>query len=516
MKNLTKVMALLLAVVMLSACFVGCGKDENVDSTAGFSVSFWDHETDRSVEEREKTFERWQSYTDVPITWDLLSMDGDLLNLRFSSGDYPEVMMGTPFQNPKISEYAANGVFLALDDYINKKDTPNIVALFEKYPEIEAACRQSDGKIYSLPSVNECPVGLIEQYLWINKAWLDKLGLEIPKTTDELIEVLRAFKTKDPNGNGKADEIPMSFRPTDSQSYPQALLSFWGVSTKHGTYDQVLTVQDGEVKFAPVMDEWKELAKFYRDLYKEGLLDMECFTQAYDAYSGKLQAEDSRIGFFWATKCLAANKDEYVVIPPISADGITPVWRVHPGDISARNTAMITNACKNPAAAVQWLDKLYGFEETIQHLYGNIGTVFTDNGDGTYSWNNPPEGKDLSSFLYESIPVAGIPGMITAEDWGTKIQLNENMQKDVAHSEIYNPYLDDEPWPRPFYSPEEIEQLSILQTDIITEADERFAKWVTGKGDIDSEWDAYIKSLNNMGLEDFVKINQAAYDRIYK
>lgn len=43
----------------------------------------------------------------------------------------------------------------------------------------------------------------------INKSWLEKLGLEVPKTWDDLTKVLTAFKNDDPNGNGEADEIPM-------------------------------------------------------------------------------------------------------------------------------------------------------------------------------------------------------------------------------------------------------------------------------------------------------------------
>ena len=44
----------------------------------------------------------------------------------------------------------------------------------------------------------------------IYQPWLDALNLEMPETTEELYNVLVAFKTQDPNGNGEADEIPMS------------------------------------------------------------------------------------------------------------------------------------------------------------------------------------------------------------------------------------------------------------------------------------------------------------------
>ena len=73
-----------------------------------------------------------------------------------------------------------------------------------------------DGHIYSFPWIEELGAGKesihsVNDFPWINVEWLNKLGLKMPTTTEELKQVLIAFKTKDPNGNGKADEIPMSF-----------------------------------------------------------------------------------------------------------------------------------------------------------------------------------------------------------------------------------------------------------------------------------------------------------------
>ena len=135
--------------------------------------------------------------------------------------------------------------------------------MFQEHPETKVVATSPDGHIYALPIYKGNEENYLETYWWINDAWLKKLGLETPTTIPELTEVFRAFKTGDPNGNGKADEIPFSFFNSSSAAFPETLLSCWGVSTKFGMYDSYLNVRSGEVRFTPMMDEWKEMIKVY-------------------------------------------------------------------------------------------------------------------------------------------------------------------------------------------------------------------------------------------------------------
>ena len=74
----------------------------------------------------------------------------------------------------------------------------------------------SKGRIYAIADGRGKAYSGTGQHMLINKAWLDKLGMQVPTTRDELEDVLKAFKTEDPNGNGQADEIPMNIRKLDS------------------------------------------------------------------------------------------------------------------------------------------------------------------------------------------------------------------------------------------------------------------------------------------------------------
>lgn len=259
-----KTITLALVGIMLTMALAGCGGGgNNASENGGFSVTFG-KPTGLDQDMVNETLARWESLTDVPIEWAFLSGDGgsEALSLRFAAGDYPEVIMGNYLQTTDVSKYAANGILIPLDEYINETDTPNLYNFFQKYPRSAAANRLPDGHMYSLFQFEEFEPQYVENVFFINKVWLDKLGLEIPTTTDELKEVLRAFKTSDPNGNGEADEIGMTFQDGHGFSYPEVMLSCWGVAAKHGVFDSFCTVQNGVVKFAPMLDEWKEMIKY--------------------------------------------------------------------------------------------------------------------------------------------------------------------------------------------------------------------------------------------------------------
>ena len=108
-------------------------------------------------------------------------------------------------QTYELQESDSMTLFIALNDLIDQY-CPNLKAEMAKRPGAEERITAPDGNIYSLPFLGRSGNGWINSF--INQPWLDKLGLEMPTTLDEFYEVLKAFKTQDPNGNGIADEIP--------------------------------------------------------------------------------------------------------------------------------------------------------------------------------------------------------------------------------------------------------------------------------------------------------------------
>ncbi len=522
-----KGICLMMAVLMLTLALTGCGGGGNLSElqkqqkeNGGFSVMIPAEGDEKPEGLYQASLDRLQSMTDVPITWETMAkVDGaNVLRQQIAAGEFPQVVIGNTFQPADISQFAANGIILPIEDYINEKDTPNIYKLFQERPEIRAALNAPDGHMYTLPGLKEFMPNYIENIMYINKTWLDKLNLEVPTTLVELKEVMKAFKEKDPNGNGKADEIPMTFQTSSSSAYPEVLLSSFGVATKFGTWDSWLTVQKGEVKFTPIMKEWRQLLQYYRDLYAEGLLDLEAFTHDGSQFNAKLQTPVSTIGVIWSNANPMLNADEYIAIPPLSADGkIKPVWRIHPGYIGTKDFLVIFNSCQNPANVIKWADKFYEVDHSIMNAFGEDAPNSTLSFDekGNVVWNELPEGKYFASYLYQCVLVGGIPCWLPEDLYGSeKMPWMEGQEAQMEVYNMYETYLDPETWPRPYYAVEEADRLSELTTDIFNLTETQRAKWVCGQEELnDASWKKYVGEMEKMGVQEMVDIYQAAYDR---
>lgn len=527
MKMFKKGICLMMAILMLTLCLAGCGGGENLSElqkqqkeNGGFSVMITPEGDDVPEGVRELALERMESLTDVPITWEYMAkVDGaNVMRQQIAAGEFPQVYIGNQFQPSDISQFAANGVILPIEDYINEKDTPNIYKMFQERPEIRAALNAPDGHMYTLPGLKEFMPDYIENAMYINKVWLDKLGLEVPTTLPELTEVLKAFKEKDPNGNGKADEIPLTFNTASSSDYPEVLLSSFGVATKFGTWDSWLTVQKGEVKFTPIIKEWRQMLEYYRDLYAEGLLDLEAFTHDGAQHAAKKSSPTSLIGVYWSNSNSVLNADEYIAIPPLSADGkIKPVWRIHPGYIGTKDFLVIFTSCQNPANVLKWADKFYELDNSIQNCFGESAdnSLFHFDEKGNVVWNELPEGKVASSYLYQCVLVGGMPCWIPEDVYGSEKMpwmAGQEAKKEVY--DMYEEYLDKETWPRPYYGVEEADRLSELTTDIFNLTETQRAKWVCGQEELnDASWKKYVGEMEKMGVQEMIDIYQGAYDR---
>lgn len=160
-------------------------------------------------------FTQWyEDQTNVQVEWVVLPANDDealqKLNLMLSSGDIPDVIMGFYNITPALLQlYGQQGIFLPLNDLIEQHGT-NVKNAFAQYPLAQQAITAPDGQIYGLPEINDCYHCSVAQKLWIYQPWLDALGLDVPTTTEEYYQVLKAFKEQDPNGNGQADEVPLS------------------------------------------------------------------------------------------------------------------------------------------------------------------------------------------------------------------------------------------------------------------------------------------------------------------
>jgi putative aldouronate transport system substrate-binding protein len=430
--------------------------------------------------------------------------------LMLASGDLPEAIWGSTGWAPDGSKTLIEqnkSQFLPLDDLIDQY-MPNLKALMARDPSIKRAITYSDGKIYSFPG--KLPLRpQASTGFFINKTWLDKLGLGIPQTTAELADVLKAFKTRDPNGNGIADEIPW--------------YTIWGIpidfkyelTTPYGAWTDWL-VDNGKAFHVAITDQFRQGLEWVIDLYKAGVFPSEYFTMSSDQfYATGSDTSVQRFGFLldWvADATIGQNSKDFVAIPPPAAPdgrryGVPLNEGIRPMEF------MITTKCKNPEIVARWVDQFYTPDATFQKTFGPFGVTTRKEADGTYvelplsetsSMYNSIGGLDARKWIVGSGdcgPGYWPDGLPTRSD-DPKINLDP----------IYVPYLDPRAQPAGMVglSTELSSELAALDVPIKNYIISTTSEWIA-RGAI-TNWDGYVAQLKAMGIDRYIALRQMQYD----
>lgn len=482
-------------------------------------------------------FTQWyEEKTNVHIEWDILPTveTATKVNLLLSSGILPEVLMGCDIDASTVNIYGGQGMFLPLNDYIEQYGT-HFKNVLEKSPYVKDMITMPDGNIYSLPRVNETFHVTMDNKAWMYMPWLEKVGKELPTTTDELYEVLKAFKEEDPNGNGKADEIPMAGW-ADTQGSPcrieYFLMNAFITTDKKQTL-HYLTLKDGVIGAGFTTDEWREGLRYVKKLYDEKLLAPETFTQ--DSTQLKQMGENPEIpilgsaitgyyGQFIQTYSESGRWLDYKTIPALEGPNGQRTTSYYPYGGAKMSEFIITNSCKNPEIAFQWADYLYSEEGTMGCFYGLEGSGWEKAKEGDVGLDgNPAKWVDLNDY-----------GVKHSKNWGNigpkyaSLELTTSRKADPEKplemflyeesKKNYEPYLQDMDTVIPplVFDEERATELVDIATSLNRYVEEMTVSFITGKSDLDSDWDSYKETCAARGLETALKIYQEAYDTLKK
>ena len=465
-------------------------------------------------------FDMVEEKTNIHVEWRQIQEEAyaEKKNLLFASGDYPDAFFMHKTLDPAdILTHAPQGVFRAIEDDLAKW-APNLNRILQERPEVRLAMQAPDGHVYSMPGIWES--GAEPQlHFFINKNWLDKLGLEMPQTYDEYRDVLRAFKNGDPNGNGEADEIPLSFRSFGWLGvYP--LFSSFGVDRQHHIGEEMGISIDRDdptqVIYVAATDAYREGIEYFHGLWSEGLIDIEAFSHSYAELTAKQrQLDPPVVGSFtaWSAAYLFGEGVDsgYVTMDPLEG----PAGRRWPGDPPSYflNAFTVTSASEHPQAAVRWADLQYDPEWALQSWFGIIGTHILEQGDGTYVHAEIPDGfESRISWKNQSVPrgmgIYALPVEVMRLMEPTADQLDK-----FAGNEQYAPYIASYArFPLVYMLEEENDEIADLAPEINQFTQEMGAKWIVDGG-IDEDWDGYLQRLDSMGLPRLLEIYQNVYDR---
>lgn len=438
--------------------------------------------------------------------------------ILFSSNDLPDFFVGDNILTASdVVKYGTQGQIIDIKPLMNEYN-PFMQAKLDAVPGLESSITTPDGKIYSYLGIDNSPMQ-VGYPAFINKDWLDKLGLQVPTTTEELYTVLKAFKEKDPNGNGKADEIPMTAYNNSYSDYFGAFGFLEEYVVNNKILNHVGVKDEGKTAYyTATTNEYKEAIKYFNRLFSEGLLDPESFSQDNSILNGKLKADERIVGVFqnWRNTSWQRTPEDadYVALPPVKGPNGAQQWpsryKVNNGPFSFGSLSITAN-CKDPEIVARWADEFYepdfSYQVSLQQL---IGTHIEKQADGKFAPLELRDDFDLNSNLW--FDKTRIHTMIVS-DYMRGNPIAAHIQQKLDIEKPYLPFIKEKDlFPSMLYTAEETEQLSQLATDINGYADECYARWITNGG-IDAEWDAYVKQINSMGADKFISIYQGALDR---
>ncbi len=451
-----------------------------------------------------------------------------------SNATLPDVLC-TGLSDTVAQDYASKGVIVDVTDYYsNPEIAPNITSsrFDEERDIIMSSIRFADGRYYSMFTYNPFPWNDATYRAWVNKDWLEQLNLEAPKTTDEFRAMLEAFKSNDLNGNGKADEIPMMAAKDGYGIDPTTFLMNAFVQATPGV--DYMIVKDGKLSPAFTTEEWKKGLEYIYGLVQDSLLSPLSFTQDSTQLKTLLTAAEATVGVtcvgsagMFGSDPVAVNR--MVLLEPLTGpDGVNGV-AYKPS--TAGRSWYITKDAADPALAFSCGDWFFSKEQSLTSRHGAKDKHWSDDpevlkdylpmfeaytpvkyvGDafGTTSiWGQPqnehwqggnPYSTPLSEALYQAFAYKDDPDLSSKTNYNT------------THLDLYYTKIPQEYVTKYLHNEEELDKLADY-ADMMDYVTSSMAEFVTGNRSL-NEWDSYLKTLNDMGLEEYVALRQSGFER---
>ncbi|UFT98768.1 extracellular solute-binding protein [Radiobacillus kanasensis] len=490
----------------------GVGDQFKATEPVTFSMLYSDH-PNYPYQEDWLLFEEMKKRTNVSLDMTIVPMSDyeQKRSLLISGGEAPLIIPKTyPGQE---TPFVASGAILPVSDYLHlMPHFQNAVEKYDMEPYLDTL-RQEDGKFYLLPGMHE---KVWPDYtLAMRKDILEELGLEEPKTWEELEEVLMAMKEAYPNSTPFSDRFKF-------ESTLNVAATTFGTRAGWGLGNGLMFDHDEEeFYFGPASEGHKKMVTYFHGLVEKGLLDPESATQEDDQAIQKLVNEESFVinansqsVIDYRSKLNKALGEGNFEISKILVPG-GPAGHVMGGS-KLENGIMISSKAKddpNFDAMMQFIDWLYYSPEGKEFTkWGVEGTTYTvdDNGkrqiaeDVDYVGLNPGAPKQLNVDF-------GFSGGVFSYGGSTELLHSMFSEEEIAFQngmhETKETLLPDPPIK---YNEMELEQATLLSTPLLDHVKQSTLQFILGQRDL-SEWDAYIKELEAKGLQRYVEQANEVY-----
>ncbi|RRJ67006.1 extracellular solute-binding protein [Paenibacillus oralis] len=197
--------------------------------------------------------------TKIKFSWVPDASKEERINTALASDSLADIVSLTILENASVRNALKSGMFWEVEPYLN--EFPNLAAISEEQRRAASIA----GKLYGVPFLKD----VARNGVVIRKDWLDKLGLEVPKTTDELMAVAKAFTEQDPDGNGKKDTYGFIDRSDLIYGAFKTLSSYFGAPNNWEVSE------DG--KFTPEFETegYIKTMDYMKELYEKGYINQD-------------------------------------------------------------------------------------------------------------------------------------------------------------------------------------------------------------------------------------------------
>ena len=556
MKKLISVLVLAAMLLSLAAC--GGGETEKQESAGIHSLVAdygfqWTDTSAPIVNERgaeEISFTIYSSknasaldYNDMKIMQDLFastnvnvfwenvseSVYSQQKNLIFGNADdRPDAIYHAGMSSGEIIKYAKRKVLVAISDYLEYM--PNFSRILEERPDIKAQLiNVEDGKIYSLPRIEE--MGLLQNpnLLFLNKVWaqaaieagaVDGLsaadlvdGINI--TSAQMEQLLTYFRDNDMNGNGDAgDERPLSFVHNNWQGNQCDLYGMFGLNDNL----EHRVIVDGKVTYTVQDDRFKDATNFLAKWVSTGLIDQVSFEQSQDNFLANGKGLETYGAFYWwESETVVSNPENYIVCNPlIGPNGDQTVYVSNNPEVGT-GEVIIFSDCANVEVLLAYFDRFYDPMISAQINYGPIGIVYEEELDanGMLVQKEVPEGMTTDELRLQNAPL----GIIYLSDyaWNNVVNMEPRAQLRLERlAMVATPFVPEgvEPCPNLQFTLEELNTLSNYETNLNDYIRTNLINWLLKGGVSDAQWDAFQADLaGKCRINELQQVYQDAYDR---
>lgn len=471
----------------------------------------------------------WEDRTGLELVfteWVPAAASQQKLSAVMASGDLPDVILRGMSSEQMVS-FGIQGLIIPLNDYVEKWGV-NLHVMWEDDPRVPYEMIAPDGNIYYLPNYSardNSHVQCFEKCL-INVSWLTRLGLDMPKTTEEFYNVMVQFRDEDANGNGDpTDEIPVAAVAGYFETFFMDAFQYNSKAANTWLY-----VENGVLDIACNKDGFREGLRYMARLYQNDLTDKEIFIATRDQVKmytatpgGSIVGASPTYAWSHIMDITTDIVNEYEFLEPlIGPDGTrqTP-WVKNP----VVPSFFITSACKIPDIAFRWGDAMlikklenkaidsWKGEEGVDWRYALPGEYGLDGKTPAvykvlFAWGEQTDNHWYDYGLHYFQKELVLVQAVETSGWDQERKLYE------ATINKYLPYgVQGTVSNRIMFAPNEVQYVGQLKETLTSFVRESMSKFVTGTMSLDNEWDAYLAELDRIGINEFVELNRRAYDR---